>query len=77
MSELKLKYTFDTQDEGDMYEYMNLVRAQIYRRLLSEMFRTLRAKSDHGDSGDIWAVVYKTIWDMARDEGLNPWEDIF
>jgi hypothetical protein len=77
MSELKLKYKFNTQDEADMYEYGNLVRAQVYRALLSEMFRTFRAKSDHGDSGDEWAVAYKTMWDMAVDEGLNPWEEIF
>lgn len=77
MSELKLKYTFQTDNPDDMYEYKNLIQAQIYRRLLSEMFRTFRAKSDHGDSGDIWAVVYKTMWDMAKEEGLNPWEDIF
>lgn len=75
MTKLYLKYEFNFP--GDEYDYGNLVRAQKYRSLLSEIFRTFRLKSDHGDSGDTWAEAYSALWEMAKDRGLDPWEEIF
>jgi hypothetical protein len=80
MSEIFLKYTFNAKDEGDMYEYGNLVRANQYRRLLSEIFREFRNKSKHGQpAGDhgTWDKSYKLLWKLAEEEGIDPWEEIF
>ena len=80
MSELKLKYTFQTDNPDDIYEYGNLTRAHQYRRLLSEIFREFREKSRHGNPAGghfTWTGAYDRLWELAKDENLNPWEDIF
>jgi hypothetical protein len=77
MSKLELKYTFDTENEGDMYEYEILTKADQYRRLLSEIFQSLRSKVKHSDEVGSWEDAYSLIWELANDENLNPWEEIF
>jgi hypothetical protein len=78
MSELKLKYKFDTQNPHDLYEYQNLVNAHKYRSLLSEIFREFRKRSKYGHSSKgTWQEAYEFLWELATDEDMNPWEDIF
>ena len=75
MKKLSLEYEFNLPD--DEYEYMNLVNADKYRSLLNEIFRQFRLlKKHHGEQGN-WSEAYEMLWKSAKDEGLNPWEEIF
>jgi len=76
MGKIFLKYTFDTQDETDMYEYVNLTKAESYRRLLADIFREIRGNKKHGGGGS-WVEAYELIFQLANDEGIDPWEEIF
>lgn len=78
MTKLYIKYEFDTNDDGDKYELINLQNAAKYRHLLNEIFRKVRDKVKHGDpSKGNWEETYNLIWDLAGEEHIDPWEEIF
>ena len=57
---------------------MNLVNAKKYRRLLSEIYREMRSKSKYSTTGrGSWKQAYDLLWQLAKDEDLKPWEEIF
>lgn len=78
MGKLKLKYTFDTQDPHDQYQHDNIINAHKYRSLLNEIFREFRNRSKYGHSSKgTWQDAYDLLWQLAMDEDINPWEEIF
>jgi hypothetical protein len=76
MTKLNLKYEFDLPE--DEYDHMNLVNSNKYRRLLSEIYREMRSRSKYNASGrGSWKQAYDLLWKLAKNEELNPWEEIF
>lgn len=78
MAKLYIKYEFDTGDLGDQYELQTLQNALKYRRLLNEIFIKVRKEIKHGDpKKGSWEDTYNLIWDLADEEDVAPFEDIF
>lgn len=73
-----MKFEFDTNDDGDKYDLISIQNANKYRRLLNEIFIKIRKKVKYGDaSKGNWEEVYNLIWDLAGEEHIDPWEEIY
>ena len=77
MGKLNLKYEFDTENPTDMFQHSVLVDAFKYRSLLHEIFTEFRNKYKYTDEKGSWSEAYDKIWELALDEDISPWEDIF
>jgi len=78
MTKIFLKYEFD-MDEDD-YDYQTVVNAKKNRSLLYHIFSELRSKSKYcnEDTGyGSWQEAYDLIWELAKDEHVDPWEELF
>lgn len=77
MGKLYLKYEFDTDDPTDMYQHESLVNVFKYKSLLREIYNEFRSKVKYTDEKGSWSEAYDKLWELASDEDVNPWEDIF
>ena len=78
MSKLYLKYEFDMDE--DAYEYQTIVNARKNRALLHHIFNELRSKSKYCNEYTgvgSWQEAYDLIWELAKDEHVDPWEESF
>jgi len=80
MTKITLTYDFNDEDSGDMHDYKVVTNANKYWSLLHEIFQELRAKQKYCNEETgygSWAEAYELIWQLAKDEGVQPWEEIF
>ena len=81
MGNIRVKYEFDEDNPEDMVRYRRLLRTDSYWTTLHEIFQETRKKYKYLDKHDKtapgWEEAYDLMWEIADDNDLKPWDDIF